>query len=113
MRKTLVALVAATLVVAAFVVLNASRERRPSQPGAAAASAHGKHTDVTFPENWIPDAAIAVLEIGQSDSVLDLIFDPELAKRLGPAFGEPDSGKWRQAIGTWMFRRHFEKKFGA
>lgn len=113
MRKTLVALVAAALVVAAFVVLNAPREHRPSQPGAAAAGAHGKQTAVAFPEKWIPDAAIAVLEIGQSDSFLDLVFDPELAKRLGPAFGEPGSGKWRQAIGTWMFRRHFEKKFGA
>jgi len=113
MRKTLVALVAAALVVAAFVVLNASRERRPSQPGTAAASAHANQTAVSFPEKWIPDAAVAVLEVGQPNSVLDLIFDPELAKKLGPALGNQNSGKWRQAIGTWMFRRHFEKKFGA
>lgn len=109
MKKTLIIAIVALLAASILILTNTARRQGSKQSPTASQI----HQVVELPERWIPAAAIAVLEIARPDRVLDVIFDPALADRFAPMAQSSGPAKWRQAIGTWIFRRHFESKFGA
>ncbi|HPA20843.1 MAG TPA: hypothetical protein PLU30_24055 [Verrucomicrobiae bacterium] len=115
MRKIIIALAVIVGIPVTFGVLKAIRDHHNPHGTRHVATAHAtaRQAPVHFPEEWIPDAAVAVLEIGQTDEILNLLLDPALSGRLNLAPQLSGPAKWRQAIGTWMFRQHFERKFGA
>lgn len=113
MRKILIAIAVIIGVPLSFGILKSLRKHPHPANAEPTLATKGIQTPVEFPDKWIPDAAIAVLQIGQTDQILDLLFDPALAAHFGQGPGLPASAKWRQRIGLWMFRQHFERKFGA
>lgn len=113
MRKTLIAIAAIVGIPLAFTLLKATRKNHPQAQGAPAAAVADAQAPVDFPEKWIPDAAIAVLEIGQPGPILDLLLDPAITKKFQQSAKLSAPAKWRQKIGFWMVRQRFERKFGA
>lgn len=113
MRKILIAIAVIIGIPLSLGMLKAARKHHHPAHAGPGVTAAADHAPIDFPDEWIPDAAIAVLEIGHADPILDLLLDPELAKGFRQAPGLLGPAKWRQNIGLWMFRQHFERKFGA
>lgn len=105
MRKLLIAIAILVAIPTALALIAKARKHQPPTPATAAA--------IHFPENWIPDAALVVAEFGQTDEIIDLLFSPQAAKIFQETPGLSRPNKLGQRLGLWMFRQHFERKFGA
>lgn len=107
MRKLLFATAAILAIPTALALIAKARKHHAPPPDRATATA------IRFPEQWIPDAALVVAEFGQTDEILDVLFSPAAARLFQetPGLSRPQSPG--QRLGLWMFRQHFERKFGA
>jgi len=101
-RLIVILLALATLELCLLGVLHLAKARRPHAQATVSAPARS----VSF-DDWIPEQALAVLEVSRADKIMELAFDPAFT-------GEQSFwSQWKpSALGWTLFRRQLEKEMG-
>jgi len=106
-RIVVILLAVAVVELCLFGVIKLAKSRRlhaRARTASSDASAPGK--TVSF-DDWIPEQAVAVLEVSRADRIVELAFDPAFT-------GEQSFwSQWKpSALGWTLFRRNLEKEMG-
>ncbi|MBM3861861.1 MAG: hypothetical protein FJ395_19740, partial [Verrucomicrobia bacterium] len=101
-RIIVILLAVAVVGLCLFGVIKLAKQRRPH--ARTFVSAPGKTVPL---DDWIPEQALAVLEVGGADKIVELAFDPAFT-------GEKSFwSQWKpSALGWTLFRRQLEKEMG-
>ncbi|MCX7886284.1 MAG: hypothetical protein N3B01_03375 [Verrucomicrobiae bacterium] len=93
---------AATMGLCLVVLLKIAKQPRRSSP--AAVHTHAKAASF---DDWIPEQALAVLDVHRADRIVELAFNPQFT-------GEKSFwSQWKpSALGWTLFRRHLENEMG-